>query len=472
MGCRGTLPSGTNFCCREQKTFKDSSANWSPPIPYSFHKEGEASESSEAEDKAVRVPERLLEDAAREREKTRGELQDQTDFKVGADLQVTWAAEQKKDQALVPLIAGCCEKGREIVERFQIGDDGVLERLVKIDEWEVARWVPVVPNGKACGDMTWKEFCFRQAHVGLMGGHKNCRDTQRVLKRICWWQDMTKEIEVMVNECLTCAKGRKRPTKQESVSVKPTNLECWEEVMVDFEGPMLPADAAGNRYVLSYVDMVSHSVLFEPCRDLTRQEVRGAFSKLMFRSRTVPRVLRSDRGQEFRIVVFQEYCAVVGIQQKSAAPLRPVEMGACERLHQESQKLLGVLLHDVCGAYPHEWSELLPVVEFLLATMPTQAGIAPRDLERAWSMAIPLERDLEPFTVLEWEPVSEYAARLFRRYRELRVKVLNHRAEESAKRASLLNRFRVSKQLAVGDVVVLRDPRTTRAGGQTLGVSS
>ncbi|CAE7222588.1 pol [Symbiodinium necroappetens] len=66
-----------------------------------------------------------------------------------------------------------------------------------------------------------------------------------------------------------------------------------------------------------------------------------------------------------------------------------------------------------------------------------------------------------------WEPVSEYAARLFRRYRELRVKVLNHRASESAKRASLLNRFRVSKQLAVGDVVVLRDPRTTRAGGRT-----
>ena len=32
--------------------------------------------------------------------------------------------------------------------------------------------------------------------------------------------------------------------------------------------------------------------------------------------------------------------------------------------------------------------------------------------------------------------LSEYAARLFRRCRELRVKVLNHRAEESAKRAS------------------------------------
>ena len=92
--------------------------------------------------------------------------------------------------------------------------------------------------------------------------------------------------------------------------------------MIDFEGPMLPADGFGNRYVLTCVDI--------PWSEHSRS-----------------------------------------------------------------------LLHpsDVCGAYPHEWSELLPVVEFLLAT-------TPRDLERAWSM----ERELEPFTVLEWEPLSEYAS--------------------------------------------------------------
>ena len=80
-----------------------------------------------------------------------------------------------------------------------------------------------------------------------------------------------------VSHSLTCAKGRKRPMKQETVNVKPTHLECWEEVMVDFEGPMLRDDGYGNRHVLTYVDMVSHSVMFEPCHDLTKQEVRKAF---------------------------------------------------------------------------------------------------------------------------------------------------------------------------------------------------
>ena len=106
-------------------------------------------------------------------------------------------------------------------------------------------------------------------------------------------------------------------------------------------------------------------MLLEPCKDLTRQEVQRVFSKLLFRSRTIPRLLRTDRGQEFT-GLFQEYFAVVGIQQKFSSALRPVEMGACERV-QESQKLLGVLVHDVCRARSHEWSELLPVAEFLLA---------------------------------------------------------------------------------------------------------
>ena len=69
------------------------------------------------------MPERWLEDAARARERTRGELQDQTDFKVGVDLRVTWAAEQKKDQALVPLIAGCREKDRDASSSPEFASD-------------------------------------------------------------------------------------------------------------------------------------------------------------------------------------------------------------------------------------------------------------------------------------------------------------------------------------------------------------
>ena len=89
----------------------------------------------------------------------------------------------------------------------------------------------------------------------------------------------------------------------------------------------------------------------------------------------------------------REFCALLGLRQKFSGPLRPCEMGKTERLHQESQKVLGLLVHDVCKARPHEWSELLGVVEFILDTTPGPSGVAPRDFERGWSLASPLYRE-------------------------------------------------------------------------------
>ena len=38
-------------------------------------------------------------------------------------------------------------------------------------------------------------------------------------------------------------------------------------------------------------------------------------------------------------------------------------------------------------------------------------------------MALPLERELQPFQVLDFEPISDYAKNVFRAYREIKAKV-------------------------------------------------
>eukprot|EP00969_Alexandrium_andersonii_P216587 9566521-Alexandrium_andersonii.AAC.1 len=73
---------------------------------------------------------------------------------------------------------------------------------------------------------------------------------------------------------------------------------------------------------------------------------------------------------------------------------RPVEQGIVERSHQELQKVLGMLVSDVLRAYPEEWTEFLPAVEFMIYTTPGPHGYAPRDLDRRWSLALPLAKDL------------------------------------------------------------------------------
>jgi hypothetical protein len=191
------------------------------------------------------------------------------------------------------------------------------------------------------------------------------------------------------------------------------------------------------------------------------------FARCVFRSGTIPKVIRSDRRVEFKNTLMQEFTALMGMRQRFGTAWRPMEQGIVERSHQELQKILGMLLVDVLRSYQSEWTELLPVVEFLVYNTPGPHGFTPRDIDRRWSCAIPLEKELQPFQVLDFEPVTEHAKNLFKTYREIRAKVLGWYAATSEKRAELANRFRRNKTVEVGQKVVYRDPRAKAVGGRT-----
>ena len=72
---------------------------------------------------------------------------------------------------------------------------------------------------------------------------------------------------------------------------------------------------------------------------------------------------------------------------------------------------------------PNETGELIHVVEFIIYNTPGAHGVTPRDIDRRWSLSTPLERELQPFQIQEFEPVEEYAKKLFQTYRELKVDI-------------------------------------------------
>jgi hypothetical protein len=80
--------------------------------------------------------------------------------------------------------------------------------------------------------------------------------------------------------------------------------------------------------------------------------------------------------------------------------------------------------------------------------------------------SVPLSRELQPFTVSESEPVSDYVKHRFRAYCEVRVGVLGFLQDLFRERAELANRFRTSKILQPGTSVVLCGPRRRKAVGQ------
>jgi hypothetical protein len=117
----------------------------------------------------------------------------------------------------------------------------------------------------------------------------------------------------------------------------------------------------------------------------------------MFRSGTVPTLLRSDRGPEFMNQLMAEYTALVGVGRRFGTPWRPVEQGLVEGVHKETQKITGMLVKDILQCYPNETNELQYVVELIVYNTPGPHGYTPRDIDRRWSLATPLPESCSRF---------------------------------------------------------------------------
>ena len=103
----------------------------------------------------------------------------------------------------------------------------------------------------------------------------------------------------------------------------------------------------------------------EPLKVLTAQEVRRALARCIFRS-GVPRLIRCDRGPEFKNALIAEFLALASTRHRVGFPWRPTDQAGVERFHQEMQKILGIIILDVLKAVPSFWSEALVVVEFVI----------------------------------------------------------------------------------------------------------
>ncbi|CAJ1333746.1 unnamed protein product, partial [Effrenium voratum] len=366
-----------------------------------------------------------------------------SNFEVTGSLRASWVEAQSKDPSLA-------ESLRKTPEGYKRAADGMLEKEVSLPGGAVST-VPVVPNGVAASSgVTWRKACYLQFHCGVFGAHRSAEKTYALMKRVVWWATMKEDINSWVGKCLTCFKARSRATKVTTKPMKPAADYCWQGVSVDCEGPN-KEDYAGNRYSLTYMDCLSHAVYLEPLRALNHAEVRRAFARCVLRSRTLPTLVRSDRGPEFRSAMFAEYCALIGASQWV--------------VHQEVQKMLGIVVKDVARGHTDHWGDLLAVVEYCIDTTPGPHGYTPRDLDRAWSLGVPLEKDLLKST-LEFEPVSDWARKIFGQYKAVSKVVKDHLTSASEARVRLANRYRREVDLKVGDRVVWRAPGLSDPGAK------
>ena len=250
------------------------------------------------------------------REKIRDEIATEshdTDVKIGENLRNRLILDQSADPELHEDIQRLRKtKGTE--DQFLRLREGLLEQCVKSNyPGESVVWVPVIPAGYVHGGETWKTWFVRQFHTGVAGSHRNAEKTLILMRRQVYWKTMKHDVEAYVERCKTCIRFRKVATKTPQVPVIPRDFECWEEVMVDLEGPCNPPDKHGHRYSMTYICCLCHGIFIETSPKCNAAEVRRMFSNCMFRSGRMPRLVRSDRGPEFKNALVNEYLSMLGV---------------------------------------------------------------------------------------------------------------------------------------------------------------
>ncbi len=220
----------------------------------------------------------------------------ETEFRLGQSLRLTWLAAQRLDTSLSGMFTA-----KDLKPGFRLGSDGLVERSITLPPPVGQRWVPIVPDGQATANLTWKRWMFLQCHVGVLGAHRSAQKTYLIISRQAWWATARTDIEMWCEKCMTCLRFRRMAQKQESPPAIPIDAECWEEVMIDLEGPSNPPDKQGNIYTMTYICCVCHGVLTEKSVRCCATEARRMFATCMFRSGTIPTMLRSDRGPNSRI---------------------------------------------------------------------------------------------------------------------------------------------------------------------------
>jgi hypothetical protein len=173
--------------------------------------------------------------------------------------------------------------------------DGALEALVAQSSGE-SRWVVVVPQGEVRPGQSWRAFLFSQSHVGVLGGHRNEAQTLECLRRIGTWPRMAQDVSSWIEVCWACIQYRRKAGKVLTTYFVSWHRLPWHHVLVDFEGPITPADRDGGRYSFTYTCLVCYGSFLAVVPSLAHTHVRRALTQCVLRSSTFPELLGHDGG--------------------------------------------------------------------------------------------------------------------------------------------------------------------------------
>jgi transposase InsO family protein len=261
-------------------------------------------------------------------------------------------------------------------------------------------WRPVLPVSLALPLAT-------QLHNHPLGAHLGARRLFSLLAPSFFIPNGRRLMAQVTKSCLPCL-TRKAPRQHHGLLASQPPSESWAVVAMDFAGPLCRS-AAGNSYVLVFIDSFSKWVELVPTVDQTALTVINAFYRHIICRHGCPKALLSDNGPQFRSAVVDSLCSQFSIKKIFSSIYYPQGDGFAERLMRTMNNSLSVLSRH----NPTSWDDFLPGLAFAYnATEHAATAVSPFELNTGRLPRLPVASQVV-ITPKSLRPADlEYARRL------------------------------------------------------------
>lgn len=315
-------------------------------------------------------------------------------------------------------------------------------------------------DGRLCWrDRIWVPYheplrtqLIQDMHDSTLAGHPGRDMLKSLLSRRFYWPGMDPDIRQFMRNCDVCGRINVwREKKRGLLKPLPIPSRAWSEISIDFVTGLPPTRSNSSTTLMVVTDRLSKSVVLEPLKEATAEDVSRALLQSVVRHHGLPKAIVSDRGTQFTGQLWRRLCSLLRIQQRLSTAWHPETDGSTERANQEVERYLRIFTTYT----QDDWDELLPAASLALNNRTaTSTGISPFFLTHGYHLDA-LEID-EPLRSDGQTPI-ERAEAIISKFKEATewAQVAMASAQETQEKYANSQR-EPSDQFKAGDKVWLR----------------
>ena len=227
---------------------------------------------------------------------------------------------------------------------------------------------------------------------------------------------------------------------------------------VDFVGP-LPLTERGNKHLIVYIDLYSRYIIAAPTIAQTAEEAQRVLMTHVIPDNGIPNYIMSDNAKTFNSITYKDVCRKLGIAKTFVLPYAPWSNGRLER----QNKIIADCLRMI-GPRNQDWDLFIPLICLIMNNSVNRSiGDTPNFVHKGFDSNLPADLVSSNYTlenryILGTGSPHSFGVELQNRLLTLKSVFGEIMENEREKQHESANTKRVTKVIAVGDLVLIKLP--------------